>query len=148
VPTDIRLDENGGDWLVLDAPVVSVTGSDLLLDSPARRAGAGGSFRRALVHDQSDGLTLNFNGDYSGGVRINDALLNVRTVTTDDGRPPAGGQVGDLVAVETRVAPGEVALRNAETSLWLCVNGPVLSVRAGSYWSRIPLAEPELVPEA
>ena len=49
---------------------LKVQGHDLLLDSPARRKHAGG-FRRAVVHDQSDGLTLNFNKDYPGGVTIN-----------------------------------------------------------------------------
>jgi len=40
-----------------------------MLDSPERRKG-NKPFRRALVHDQSDGLTINFGGDYEGGVRI------------------------------------------------------------------------------
>jgi len=39
------------------------------LDSAARRSAARG-VRRALVHDQKDGLTINFNGDYPGGVTV------------------------------------------------------------------------------
>ena len=49
---------------------LKVQGHDLLLDSPARRRAQSHGFRRALVHDQNDGLTINFNGDYPGGVTI------------------------------------------------------------------------------
>jgi hypothetical protein len=41
-----------------------------MLDFPARRIGPN-PFRRALVHNQSDGLTVNFNGDYPGGITLN-----------------------------------------------------------------------------
>ena len=50
---------------------LNVRGHDLLLDSASRRRPKGPTFRRALVHDQSDGLTVNFGGDYPGGVTIN-----------------------------------------------------------------------------
>ena len=50
---------------------LNVQGHDLLLDSPARRKTGPSGYRRALVHDQNDGLTLNFNKDYPGGVTIN-----------------------------------------------------------------------------
>ena len=49
---------------------VDVLASDLVLDSPARRKPNGPRFRRALVHDESDGLTINFAGDYPGGVTV------------------------------------------------------------------------------
>jgi hypothetical protein len=50
---------------------LKVQGHDLLLDSPTRRkAGHLAGFRRALVHDQNDGLTFNFGNDYPGGVTI------------------------------------------------------------------------------
>jgi hypothetical protein len=67
--TDVRLDEVDGSYLVLDARVVKHAGSDFMLDAAARRHG-GGPFRRALVHDESDGLTINFAGDYPGGVTL------------------------------------------------------------------------------
>ena len=67
--TDVRLDEGDGTFLVLDARVVKAEASDFMLDSAERRKG-GGPNRRALVHDQNDGLTVNFNGDYPGGVTI------------------------------------------------------------------------------
>ena len=56
-----------------DAVVVQgnlkVESSDMLLDAASRRQ-ANGGLRRALVHDQGDGLTINYNGDYPGGVKI------------------------------------------------------------------------------
>lgn len=53
---------------------LNVQGHDLLLDSAQRRKANGPRFRRALVHDQNDGLTLNFGRDYPGGVTINGLL--------------------------------------------------------------------------
>ena len=47
-----------------------ITATDVYLDNSSRRGGAGGSVRRALVHDSGDKLTLNYAGDYSGGVKI------------------------------------------------------------------------------
>jgi hypothetical protein len=40
-----------------------------MLDAPGRRSTTGGH-RRALVHDSGDGLTINFNRDYPGGVSV------------------------------------------------------------------------------
>ena len=56
--TDLRLDDVDGTFVVLDSRVVKALASDFMLDSPQRRKGSG--HRRALVHDQSDGLTINF----------------------------------------------------------------------------------------
>jgi len=53
---------------------LDVQGHDLLLDAVERRQANGPTFRRALVHDQSDGLTINFASDYPGGVTINGRL--------------------------------------------------------------------------
>ncbi len=70
--TDVRLDEGPAqNWVVLDAPAVLSTGSDLMLDSAHRRKPNGSLYRRALVHDAGDGLTINFAGDYQGGVTLN-----------------------------------------------------------------------------
>jgi len=71
--TDIKLDQSDGTHLVLEAQVVKIEGADLMLDSAQRRTG-GGTFRRALVHDTNDGLTINFNKDYPGGVTISDVV--------------------------------------------------------------------------
>jgi len=67
--TDVRLDDPEG-HLVLDAFVVRQNGSDFMIDSAVRRNGNPG-WRRALVHDENDSLTINFNSDYTGGVTIN-----------------------------------------------------------------------------
>jgi len=48
-----------------------VQGHDLLLDSAPRRRVNGPPHRRALVHDQSDGLTVNFGSAYRGAVTVN-----------------------------------------------------------------------------
>ena len=68
--TDVILDDEDGNWLTLSAAVIHGTASDFILASPARRSSPSG-FRRALVHDGTDGLTINFNSDYPGGVTIN-----------------------------------------------------------------------------
>ena len=69
--TDIKLDQQGGDWLIVEGRVLKTTASDFMLDSPGRRRGGSSSaFRRALVHDAQDGLTINFSGDYPGGVTV------------------------------------------------------------------------------
>lgn len=68
--TDIKLDQHGGDWLVVEGAVLKATATDFMLDSPQRRGAGGGAYRRALVHDFQDGLTINYNGDYPGGVTV------------------------------------------------------------------------------
>jgi len=89
--TDIILDDHGGDWLTLSASVVNCAAADLLLDHPQRRGAGARGFRRALVHDQTDGLTINFNGDYPGGVTLN----GVHTITPT--QPAAsGGALGRM----------------------------------------------------
>lgn len=60
---------------------LNVQGHDLLLDSPERRTPHGSAFRRALVHDLNDSLTINFGSDYPGGVTING--VRVLDVTGD-----------------------------------------------------------------
>jgi hypothetical protein len=75
--TDITLNDGDGSWVVIDANVVKATASDLMVDSPSRRNGAGGPHRRALVHNQSDGLTVNFAGDYPAGVTVSGPLFKV-----------------------------------------------------------------------
>lgn len=67
---------------------LKVQGHDFLLDSVERRIPNGPTFRRAFVHDQSDGLTINFNHDYPGGVTLNGPVKiseNIEfTITHDD----------------------------------------------------------------
>ena len=60
--TDVLLDAEDGGYVVIESRVLKTTASDFILDALARRAhnerGARG-LRRALVHDQGDGLTIN-----------------------------------------------------------------------------------------
>jgi len=75
--SDIKLEE---DSIILEGNAIYVRGSDLLLDQILRRPGTNPtSFRRALVHNDHDGLTINFNGDYPNGVTIQ-GNLEVDTV--------------------------------------------------------------------
>ena len=78
---------------------------DLHLDNPGRRSSTDG-LRRALVHNFSDGLTINWAEDYPGGVTIRGDVNIPQTLTL------AGENVADLLAamsakiseLETRVA--------------------------------------------
>lgn len=79
--TDVKLDQGADENTVLiESARLKATAADFLLDSPARRGTTHTRRpRRALVHDQTDGLTINFNSDYPGGVTINDVVaLNSR----------------------------------------------------------------------
>lgn len=95
--TDIKLDQAGGTWLVLEAGAVQMTASDLMLDAAARRRPGGPPMRRALVHDAGDGLTLNFAGDYPGGVTVGGDLR-----VTGQLRLGAGDAL-DLPALQRRI---------------------------------------------
>lgn len=57
-------------------PTFVITGSDLELEDKSRRKSGRSSLRRrALVHDFGDGLTLNWNKDYPGGLTFNGKAL-------------------------------------------------------------------------
>jgi hypothetical protein len=84
MPTNIILDQEDGRFLHLEAAVLKAISSDFMLDSPERRKSGGPNFRRALVHDQNDGLTVNFAGDYPGGI----TLTGVAEITPHPGPGP------------------------------------------------------------
>jgi len=68
--TDVKLDEN---FVLIEGNALKVKAWDIMLDSPDRRLNAEGAtnpYRRALVHDHADRLTINYRGDYPGGVKI------------------------------------------------------------------------------
>jgi hypothetical protein len=92
--TDVILDHDNGTSIVLQAAALKATATDFLLDSPLRHTGGQikrtAGFRRALVHDFEDGLTVNFNGDYPGGVTINGSIITLNTLTQDS---PGAGDV-------------------------------------------------------
>ncbi len=94
---------------------VTVAASDLCLDSVSRRKNDS-SYRRALVHNQDDGLTINYDNDYPDGVKIKGktciagnaiveggveiqgntditGALTIHYVTTDRLPPVAGGGI-------------------------------------------------------
>jgi hypothetical protein len=75
---------------------VKVEASDLCLDSRERRKNDT-LFRRALVHDRGDGLTLNWAEDYPGGVTIM-GKANMRDATIN-----GEGQIRDLLARQVRM---------------------------------------------
>jgi hypothetical protein len=77
-----------GEALHCDAP-------DLLMDHRARRRAGSRGRRRALVHNPDDGLTLNWNSDYPGGVTL---FGPVRVVSSDlelDHAPRRGTEHAD-----------------------------------------------------
>ena len=94
---------------------LNVHGSDLTLDSPARRKG-GPRLRRALVHDQSDGLTINFNGDYPGGVSVSGQLALRGKVLLDlaelghKAKIPLPGQGSGQVLIHNEVVLQDVLI--------------------------------------
>lgn len=85
--TDIRFD---GDWILLEGAVTKSATSDFMLDTAGRRK-TNTPYRRALVHDFNDGLTLNWDRDYPGGVTINDT------------KTLKGATNGDWLVVQSRV---------------------------------------------
>lgn len=107
MPTDVKLDQQGGDWLILEGSVVKATASDLMLDAPGRRRGGASPHRRALVHDFQDGLTLNFAGDYPGGVTVTGNLA----VT------------GDLKLAGTALSATIASLQSALASIQIAIGG-------------------------
>lgn len=109
--TDIKLDQQGGGWLVAESQVLKSTATDLMLDAPGRRRGGTSPHRRALVHDFNDGLTLNYAGDYPGGVSVtgNAAVTGNLTVSGElvvDGEriEPTSYLQGDLHHASVRIA--------------------------------------------
>ena len=90
--TDIKLDQQGGNWVVVDSLVLKTTASDVMIDAPSRRGNRPGAHRRALVHDQQDGLTINFAGDYTGGVTVVGKLVVTGEIST------AGRAIGEALA--------------------------------------------------
>lgn len=83
--TDIKLDQQGGNWVVVEGNVLKITAADFMLDSPVRRSAGGSAHRRALVHNSGDGLTINFANDYRGGVTVVGNLVVTGDLTVGSG---------------------------------------------------------------
>lgn len=96
MPTDIKLDQQGGNWLLFESGVVKCTATDFMLDSPARRGVGGSEHRRALVHDAGDGLTINFAHDYRGGVTVVGDLAVTGDISSRGEDVALGAKVDEL----------------------------------------------------
>jgi hypothetical protein len=95
--TEVKQNQGSdGTFMVLDARVVKATATDLILDASNRRKPGGGPFRRALVHNQNDGLTINFAGDYPGGVTVDSAIRLAEII------PPRGPGLGSVPTLLVR----------------------------------------------
>ena len=156
---DLKLGGPDGDdgWLIAEGAVFKATASDVMIDNPARRKNEE-PFRRAFVHDFEDGLTINFAGDYPGGVTINRAKLDGAMITKsrindsrlDDAtlkRPmlrgrdtePAGRRAGRRRRSAGGGKPGDVLVLFQtsplpefipQTSVWVCVRTGGVDVTA------------------
>jgi hypothetical protein len=71
---DVTLDSTPG-WVTIGGSILKSQTTDFMLDSPDRRKETTTPYRRALVHDFNDGLTINYNNDYPGGVTLNGVTL-------------------------------------------------------------------------
>jgi hypothetical protein len=96
--SDIKLDAEGDGWVTIESNVMKVKSSDFMLDNSSRRKDTEG-FRRALVHNEDDGLTINFAGDYPGNVIIEGgASIRGPARIKGDGRIEGRAQIdGELI---------------------------------------------------
>jgi hypothetical protein len=81
----------------IDDGNLTLKGADLKLDAPDRRKNQT-PFRRALVHDFNDRLTLNWGKDYPGGVKI------CGEVNIDDGNLTLKGNAAISGSLKTNEA--------------------------------------------
>lgn len=167
--SDIKLDAEGDGWVTIELNVLKANSSDFMLDNSSRRKGTDG-FRRALVHNENDGLTVNFNGDYPGGVKVEGGVrldgdvrisgdvkldsdvridggltvggrLRLRKIDAPDNALPRKGNVGDIIAVQNATID-PAALLN-DVSLWICI-GKRIGIGEGDevWWQRLSVGEP------
>lgn len=90
--SDVKLD---GEYVIVEGVFLKSKTLDIMLDHPSRRSNNQGE-RRALVHDPSDGLTINYDEDYPGGVTIRGDLktddVTIRGDLKADGGATIQGQ--------------------------------------------------------
>src|SRR6266545_7816802 len=99
--SDIKF--QAADVVVVEGRSLNVKAPDFLLDYAPRRKGKA-PYRRALVHDQNDGLTLNFNQDYPAGVTM-----------FGQARVRKGGFICD----ESIVTGGDLILKRPGGDVWV-----------------------------
>ena len=66
--SDIKLLKRG--TVQIEGNELHLKAHDIKLDNISRRKRGSSGHRRAMVHNNTDGLTINFNGDYPGGVTM------------------------------------------------------------------------------
>jgi hypothetical protein len=103
--TNVILDSHNGTRLTLQAPAIHGQATDFILDHESRRRSQGGH-RRALVHDESDGLTVNFANDYPGGLTLNNVASITPKKAKREGPPDETGAVGVRSVAELKVVGG------------------------------------------
>jgi hypothetical protein len=85
--SDVVLDS---ERVIVDANTLDIRGHDLFLRDRSRmKKPDGPQLRRALVHDFEDGLTINFNHDYPGGVTIHNLKVQARSLFSSVLNKPA-----------------------------------------------------------
>ena len=114
-----------GDNVHAEGSVLKVTCFDVELDNAGRRR-SGGTHRRALVHDFTDGLTLNWDRDYPGGVTVNGVL----TV-------PDSAALERVNGTELRCTHHTLHLNNASRRTPVIGPGPVGPIKGGRFSSRV-----------
>ena len=65
--TDVKLTDA---YVEIEGNALKVKSRNIMLDNPDGRSQSTPEHRRALVHDTGDKLTINYEGDYPGGVEI------------------------------------------------------------------------------
>lgn len=147
MPTDIVLDEDDGNVVRITANRVDIDGSDLNLSAPSRKTGEGSELRRALVHDENDGLTINFNGDYPGGVTIvglknpgSHTMPKIPVVNSLE-KLSATGKIGELVLVQRTVKQGTTYVPGTFTSLFVCIGSTTYARGTVAQWQEIALGK-------
>jgi hypothetical protein len=99
MPTDLVLDDE--DLTLASAERVHIDAHDVTLAYGKRtdRKWRGGT-RRAFVHTKNDGLTINWNGDYPDGVRIEGKKVAVPGALLVGSKPASvKEQPGDVILV-------------------------------------------------
>ncbi|CAA6807407.1 MAG: Unknown protein [uncultured Thiotrichaceae bacterium] len=103
-----------GSYVIIEGSHAQFTTTDLMLDAPSRRKN-NVNYRRALVHDHKDGLTINYNSDYPNGVTI-DGETKVEDLTAN--KISSNQIVSKYIKANTIEAEegGEVSINHIKTN--------------------------------
>ena len=123
LPTDLTLNDNN--VTVVAGERVVLNGWDVELWGDGRAAGNAvktpTTFRRAMVHDFGDQLTLNWGGDYQGGVTvIGDLRIRAapqKSLLLLNGKLKFNGQPDSVTATETTLLTQLATLAKAIAEL-------------------------------